>query len=57
MDKLTKDFLESNALFDELMNIYSKGKRALKNHLLNNNSFPINSSKIESSFNSEIKPE
>jgi len=30
MDKLTKDFVESSALFDELMNIYTKGERALQ---------------------------
>jgi hypothetical protein len=30
MDKLTRDFVESSALFDELMSIYTKGERALQ---------------------------
>ena len=33
MDKLTKDFVESSALFDELMNIYTKGERALQKQM------------------------
>ena len=30
MNKITKDFVESSALFEELMSIYRKGERALK---------------------------
>ncbi len=36
MDKLTKDFVESSALFEELTNIYKKGERALKKKMTDN---------------------